>query len=91
MTQFASRQFSDAVMSQQDEGDVDLRDENARLGIDTEFSQQKHAYVLTFPWNFDEIIDDFQGRYRPMSGFWSTFAKNSGAIGEFNILFREFH
>ena len=41
MLQFGSRQFSDAaaVMSQQDDdGEVDIRDENARLGIDTEFS-----------------------------------------------------
>ena len=61
LAQVACRQFSDAaaVMSQQDDGEVDTRDENARLGVDTEFSQQKHAYVLTFPWNFDEIIDDF--------------------------------
>jgi hypothetical protein len=94
MVSFASRGFSDAsaVMSQDGTGDeVDLRDENARLGVDTEFSQQKHAYVLTFPWNFDEIIDEFQGRYRPIGGFWATFVNNSGAIGEFNNLFREFH
>ena len=94
MVPFASRGFSDAsaVMSQDGTGDeVDLRDENARLGVDTEFSQQKHAYVLTFPWNFDEIIDEFQGRYRPIGGFWATFVNNSGAIGEFNNLFREFH
>ena len=95
MAPAGSRGFSDAaaMMSQDDAGsEVDMRDENARLGVDTELSPQKHAYVLTFPWNFDEIIDDFQGRYRPMSsGFWSTFVRNSGAIGEFNYLFREFH
>ena len=91
---FAFRGFSDAsaVMSQDGAGDeVDTRDENARLGVDVEFSQQKHAYVLTFPWNFDEIIDEFQGRYRPMTGYWATFVNNSGAIYEFNNLFREFH
>jgi len=33
---------------------------NARLGIDTIFSEQKHAYVLTFPWNFPEIIDVYE-------------------------------
>jgi len=37
---------------------------NARLGVDTEFSQQKHAYVLTFLWNFDEITEEFQAKYR---------------------------
>lgn len=60
------RGFSDsAVVSQQDEHDnqLDSADENTRLGVDTEFSRQKHAYVLTFPWNFDEIIDDFQAKH----------------------------
>ena len=49
--------------------------------------------MLTFPWNFDEIIDEFQARHRPMSGtsFWAMYAKNSGAFKEFNTLFREFH
>ena len=34
-----------------------MADMNARLGVDTEFNTKKHAYVLTFPWNFDEIIN----------------------------------
>lgn len=95
MTAFPVRAFSDAaVVSQQAQegGEVDIASENARLGIDTEFSQQKHAYVLAFPWNFDEIIDEFQARHRPLSGgFWSTYVRNSGAFTEFNQLFREFH
>lgn len=64
---------------------------NARLGVDTEFSQQKHAYVLTFPWNFDEIIEEFQAKYRPLTGIWATYVRNSGAFDEFDVLFREFH
>lgn len=49
--------------------------------------------MLTFPWNFDEIIDEFQGRFRPLpsNSFWSMFVRNSGAFFEFNNLFREFH
>lgn len=88
------RRFSDAVVSQQqEESEIDTADENTRLGVDVEFSQQKHAYVLTFPWNFDEIIDEFQAKHRPLSGanFWAMYTKNSGAFVEFNNLFREFH
>jgi len=62
LMQTSVRRFSDAVVSQQQQetgGDLDLASENARLGVDTEFEQQKHAYVLTFPWGFDEIIDEF--------------------------------
>jgi len=29
---------------------------NMRLGIDTKFDKHQHSYVLSFPWNFDEII-----------------------------------
>lgn len=49
--------------------------------------------MLTFPWNFDEIIDEFQARYQPLyyDSYWSTFVRNSGAPVEFNNLFREFH
>ena len=70
-----------------------MADENKRLGVDTEFSTKKHAYVLTFPWNFDEIIEEYQAKHRPLSSssFWGTFARNSGAFYEFNTLFREFH
>ena len=29
---------------------------NKRVGADSEFDEQKHAYVLTFPWNFEEVV-----------------------------------
>ena len=48
-----------AVATQEDEAPESLQDMNARIGVDTTFSKQKHAYVLTFPWNFDEIIEEF--------------------------------
>ena len=49
--------------------------------------------MLTFPWNFDEIIEEFSARHRPMpdNSFWSKYVVNSRAIDEFNILFRKFH
>ena len=43
----------------QEETQESLSDINARLGVDTVFSSRKHAYVLTFPWNFDEIVNEF--------------------------------
>ncbi len=51
----ASRVFSTATgieVKQKDESQVDIDSTNKRLGVDTVFSEQKHAYVLTFPWNF---------------------------------------
>ena len=49
-----------AVATKEEEAtEESLADVNARLGVDTTFSNQKHAYVLTFPWAFDEIIQEF--------------------------------
>ena len=58
-----------------------------------QFSEQKHAYVLTFPWNFQEIINDFESEYRALSptNFWNMFVQNTNAKIEFNDLYREFH
>jgi len=57
------------------------------------FSEQKHAYVLSFPWNYPEIIGNYEdaARSAQVSGFWNRFANNSGAMVDFNNLFREFH
>jgi len=53
---------------------------------------QKHAYVLTFPWNFKEIIKDFEQDFRPMASnsYWHRFVMTNAEF-EFNSLFREFH
>jgi len=58
-----------------------------------EFSEQKHAYVLTFPWNFPEIINDYESEYRPLSSvsYWYKFVFNSSNIVDFNHLYRNFH
>ncbi len=54
------------------------------------FSEQKHAYVLTFPWNFQEIINDFESEYKglPPNNYWNMFAQNTNAKLEFNDLYR---
>ena len=63
------------------------------MGIDTQFSQQKHGYVLSFPWNFPEIIRNVEGAHRPLakSNFWYNWVFNNQSQIYFNSLFREFH
>ena len=57
-----------------------------------EFNQNKHGYVLTFPWNFEEVIAEYEHDYRSKaSSYWHSFMVNSGSINDFNVLFREFH
>ena len=87
----AVRCFSaDLSVKQPEETAVDIDARNRRLGVDTNFSQQKHAYVLTFPWNFQEIISDFEGASKPVPAYWDKFVHNNGNY-EINKLFREFH
>ena len=43
---------STGIELKQEGGALELDQVNKRLGVDTEFNKQKHAYVLTFPWNF---------------------------------------
>jgi len=67
-------------------------DKNRRLGVDTEFSEQKHGYVLTFPWNFPEIIQDFEHDFKPLShgSYWYRLIETNG-MEDFHSLFRIFH
>lgn len=56
------------------------------------FSESKHAYVLTFPWNFQEIINEYEQDNKEISetSFWGRFVFSNSRF-EFNKLFREFH
>ena len=56
-TDVATQDSSDLAEGQQQEETLEVR--NNRLGIDTEFSDRKHSYVLQFPWNFEEVITDY--------------------------------
>jgi hypothetical protein len=78
------------------EGGIEEKEDEAtrnhRLGIDTEFSNNKHSYVLSFPWNFKEIIDSYEGKFTPInSGIWNTVITNKGFFEDFNHMYREFH
>jgi hypothetical protein len=86
------RRFSELEVKKQEETAVNIDERNKRLGVDMKFSEQKHAYVLTFPWNFQEIISDFEHEYRglPSNSFWHQWVFNNATF-EFNKLFREFH
>jgi hypothetical protein len=45
--------------------------------------------VLTFPWNFPEIVGDYERRYRPLEGnnFWNNLLTNSNGKYTFGKLF----
>ena len=79
-------------MRKKEETGIDIDQQNKRLGVDTVFNEQKHAYVLTFPWNFQEIINDYESEARPIApgSYWHKFVTNN-ATYEINKLFREFH
>lgn len=96
MTACQSRYFAEAVMSAEqmaeEQRELEMADANTRIGVDTEFNKNKHAYALTFPWNFQEIIDDYEQRHRGVaSGFWGLYTNNSECKVKFDELFREFH
>lgn len=57
------------------------------------FDDNKHGYLLTFPWNFPEVIEEFESDYKPMSesAYWHRFMMNTRSIVDFNNLYRNFH
>jgi len=82
-----------AATQQQKGGYVDILDHNKAVGADVEFNEKKHGYVLTFPWNYPEIIRNFESKHSPMaeSHYWHKFMMNTRSVVDFNNLFREFH
>ena len=96
-----ARTFSDAPAVQAEEGENQVETQeslNARVGADETFSERKHAYVLTFPWNFPQIVDRYTSEYPGITeksgdseAFWRLYVENSGCLFDFNKLFREFH
>lgn len=94
MQSFANKRSfaTDIEVKKPEEQAIDVDQRNKRLGVDTVFSEQKHAYVLTFPWNFQEIINDYENETRPLpsSNYWYKFVMNNAEY-EINKTFREFH
>jgi hypothetical protein len=85
---YQKRLFSDAVLQRTD--DTEEMGIDSTMGVDDTFDEEKHAYVLTFPWNFEEVIQEFDTSSK-VGGYWETFMHNSRAVIDFNNLFREFH
>lgn len=86
------RCFSQAVEVKQEEAqEIDIETRRKNMGVDTEFSEQKHGYVLTFPWNFPEIVGNFERTHRPVTGYWDALVENTNGKYRFSQLFREFH
>ena len=71
---------------------MELDQRNKKVGVDMQFSEKKHSYVLSFPWNFQEIISDYEHQTSKVAegSFWHKFVFNN-ANYEINKLFREFH
>ena len=64
---YAQRSFAEVAVQQPAATQVEsVESINARLGVDAKFDQQKHAYVLTFPWNFPEIVNTFETKHRTL-------------------------
>lgn len=88
------RSFSDApaVQAEAEDAQVDTQESlNLRVGADETFSERKHAYVLSFPWNYPEIVDRYNQEFTGLTGYWPTYVVNSGSVNDFNKLFRNFH
>ena len=56
----AHRMFSTASLQAEDapghHEETSIEAQSKKVGADLVFSEQKHGYVLTFPWNFPEVI-----------------------------------
>jgi len=88
------RAFSDAPAVQGEEAESEVQQElplNQRVGADDVFSENKHAYVLTFPWNYPEVIARAQTAYPSPSGFWKSWDDRTKSSVCFNSLYRDFH
>lgn len=94
------RAFSEAVEEVTEEDKIAAMTDEERLiytsqkfGADLTFSEQKHGYVLEFPWNFEPIIQDFERDFAPLKegDFWHRWIFNRECDRDFNELFRVFH
>jgi len=64
-----------------------------KFGADLSFDNRKHSYILSFPWNFDDVIKDFQQDFTPLreGNPWHRWVFNRECDRDFNELFRTFH
>lgn len=64
-----------------------------KFGADLAFNSRKHGYILSFPWNFEEVIKDYERDFKPLDAgnFWHKWVHNRECDRDFNELFRVFH
>ena len=64
-----------------------------KFGADLAFNENKHGYILEFPWNFEGIIEDYETEFTPLdaNNFWHKWVFNRECDRDFNELFRVFH
>ena len=63
------------------------------MGVDVGFNEGKHGYVLSFPWNFPQIVGEFESDHPPIpsDSLIHTTIYNQLWNHDFNSLFRRFH
>jgi hypothetical protein len=64
-----------------------------KFGADLAFNSKRHGYILSFPWNYDEIIKDYEDDFKPLetNNFWYKWIHNREVTRDFSELFRVFH
>jgi len=67
--------------------------QSQKFGADLAFNSRKHGYILSFPWNYDEIIKDYEDDFTPLqsNNFWHKWVHNRECTRDFSELFRVFH
>lgn len=80
-----------SVESMTEEEKIALR--NQKFGADVAFNSRKHGYILSLPWNFDEVIKDYEQDFRVLkpNNFWHRWVFNRECNRDFDELFRVFH
>lgn len=64
-----------------------------KFGADLVYNSNKHAFILSFPWNFNEVIADYEQDFKPLppNNYWSKWVENREITRDFSELFRVFH
>jgi hypothetical protein len=67
--------------------------QSQKFGADLAFNTRKHGYILSFPWNFEDVIKDYEHDFKPLDNknFWHRWIFNREVERDFNELFRVFH
>jgi hypothetical protein len=67
--------------------------QSQKFGADLAFNSRKHGYILSFPWNFEDVIKDYEQDFTPLDAksFWYKWVFNREVDRDFNQLFRVFH